>query len=272
MLNAEQKNQYRDQGFLVLPNFKRDVELQKLRQRANEIVDEFDADRHRTIFTTDKQLDHVDQYFLDSAHGVSCFFEEGAFDVNGNLQVDKSLSINKIGHAMHRLDDVFAMFSNDAAITELAHDLGLVRPRIWQSMYIFKQPGIGGAVDWHQDASFFYTDPITVTTFWFALEEATEDNGCLRVERGGHTGPLRERFRRIGDRVSLDRVDPTPWSSVEDSVSLPVRAGTLVCFHGRLPHYSEVNRSPQSRHAYTLHITCETSRYSDKNWIQAFGP
>jgi phytanoyl-CoA hydroxylase len=53
-------------------------------------------------------------------------------------------------------------------------------------MYIFKQPGIGGEVGCHQDATFLYTDPITVTGFWFAIEDATLENGCLWAAPGGH--------------------------------------------------------------------------------------
>ena len=47
---------------------------------------------------------------------------------------------------MHDLDPVFAAFSRGPALAELAADLGLVQPQLWQSMYIFKQPGIGGEV------------------------------------------------------------------------------------------------------------------------------
>ena len=66
-----------------------------------------------------------------------------------------------------------------------------------------KQPGIGGEVRWHQDATFFDSTTISVTTFWFALEDATVDNGCLWTEPGGHRGPLRERFLRDGDTVTM---------------------------------------------------------------------
>lgn len=269
MLSEDQKRSYRDNGYLVLPGFSSADAIQQIRQRAQTIVAQFDAERHRTIFTTDKQLDHVDRYFLESADGVSCFFEEGAFAQDGQLCVDKALSINKIGHALHRRDAVFEAFSCDRSIVDVARDLGLSDPQIWQSMYIFKQPGIGGAVNWHQDATFFYTEPITVTTFWFALEEATVDNGCLYVQPGGHRGPLRERFRLVDGKVSLDQEDATPWPTPEQSVALPVEAGTLVCFHGKLPHFSEANRSADSRHAYTLHLTCGSSRYSPRNWIQS---
>jgi phytanoyl-CoA hydroxylase len=141
---------------------------------------------------------------------VRCFFEEEAFDADGQLKQAKALSINKIGHAMHDLDPVFEAFTRDAKLAAVARDLGLAQPQVWQSMYIFKQPGIGGEVRWHQDATFFDSTPISVTTFWFALEDATIDNGCLWVEPGGHRGPLRERFLRDGDRITMEKLDRRP--------------------------------------------------------------
>jgi phytanoyl-CoA hydroxylase len=135
-------------------------------------------------------------------------------------------------------------------------------------MYIFKQPGIGGEVRWHQDATYFDTTPISVTTFWFALEDATLENGCMWAEPGGHRSPLRERFTREGDQVSVEKLDNTPWPTDATAVPLECKAGSLVCFHGLLPHYSAPNRSPVSRHAYTLHVTDGRTEYSSRNWIQ----
>jgi phytanoyl-CoA hydroxylase len=199
---------------------------------------------------------------------VRCFFEEEAFGADGQLRQAKALSINKIGHAMHDLDPVFDAFSHDAKLAGVARDLGLAQPRIYQSQYIFKQPGIGGEVRWHQDATFFDTDPVSVTTFWFALEDATVDNGCLWAEPGGHRGPLRERFLRDGDTIRMEKLDATPWPDDSVAVPLPAQAGTLICFHGLLPHYSAPNRSPVSRHAFTLHATDAATVYSPRNWIQ----
>jgi phytanoyl-CoA hydroxylase len=135
-------------------------------------------------------------------------------------------------------------------------------------MYIFKQPGIGGEVGWHQDATFFETTPISVTTFWFALEDATVHNGCLWTQPGAHRSPLRERFVRQGDQVSMQKLDTTPWPDTTTAIPLEVEAGALVVFHGLLPHYSAPNRSSASRHAYTLHVTDATTLYSPANWIQ----
>ena len=269
MLTAHQQAQYQDQGFLVLPGAKTAADLAALQQRALQIVDAFDAERHRAVFsTTDQARRSAGTAFLASAEGIDCFFEEEAFDSQGRLKQAKALSINKIGHAMHDLDPVFNAFSRTPALAALAQGLGIAQPQLWQSMFIFKQPGIGGEVKWHQDASFFDTTPSTVTGFWFALQDANRDNGCLWVQPGGHHGPLRERFERHGDDVRMVALDDTPWPDLSAAVPVEVPAGTLVCLHGRLPHYSAPNRSAQSRHAYTLHLTDGRAAYAPHNWLQ----
>lgn len=268
MLSQEQIDHYHRTGYLVLEDFKTAAQIARVRERANELVAQFDPGDRRSIFTTREQALASDAWFLESADQIRCFFEEDAFTTDGQLKQDKSLSINKIGHALHDRDQVFDDFSRGPELDAVARALGMAQPQIWQSMYIFKQPGIGGEVGWHQDATFLHTTPISVTTFWFALEDATEDNGCLWVAPGGHRGPLRELFVRDGDRVDKQQIDTTAWPAGDAICPLPVRAGSLVCFHGLLPHYSAPNRSAISRHAYTLHVTDGRAHYSSRNWLQ----
>ncbi|NRR28955.1 phytanoyl-CoA dioxygenase family protein [Oxalobacteraceae bacterium] len=268
MLTAAQQQDYQRDGYLILPDFKSPAEIAALRERAAQIVDAFDPSAPAGIFSTREQQHNSDAWFLGSDNSIRCFFEEEAFDAQGHLKQDKSLSINKIGHAMHDLDPVFRAFSADARLAAVARELGLREAQVWQSMYIFKQPGIGGEVRWHQDATYFDTDPVSVTTFWFALEDATVDNGCMWAEPGGHRSPMRERFTRHGNAVALEKLDGTPWPDDSTAVPLACKAGSLVCFHGLLPHYSAPNRSAVSRHAYTLHATDAHTAYSPANWIQ----
>lgn len=272
MLSPAQLQAWHDEGYLVLPGFKSATALDAACARAHAIVQAFEPGSSTSRFSTRDRSLVADQALLASAEAVHCFFEEEAIDETGTLRVPKAQSVNKIGHALHELDPVFTPFSHGPQLAELARDLGLRQPQVWQSQIIFKQPHIGGEVGWHQDASFFVTTPHTVTTFWFALEDATLDNGCLWVQPGGHRGPLREQYlceaTPSGPRLRMQPLDATPWPGMADALALPVAAGTLVCLHGLLPHYSAPNRSPRSRLAYTLHATDAGASYSPLNWLQ----
>ena len=268
MLSTEQAQRYERDGYVVLPDFKSRSEVQAAIARAHSIVDAFEPDANAAVFSSVAPEKLADAALLASAEQVHCFFEEEAFDERGRLRQAKALSINKIGHALHDRDAVFDAFSRGPALAALASQLGIAQPLLWQSMLIFKQPGIGGEVRWHQDASFFVTTPHSVTTFWFALEDATLDNGCLWLQRGGHRRPLREQFVREGDTLRMLQLDATPWPDASSAAPLEVRAGTLVVFHGLLPHYSAANRSPRSRLAYTLHVTDGRAAYAASNWLQ----
>ncbi len=270
MLSPTQLETWQRDGCLVLPGFKSAAESAVACARAHEIVAAFEPDAGSSRFSTRDRSLVADAALIASADQVRCFFEEEALDDSGALRVPKAQSINKIGHALHDLDPVFQAYSHGPALAELAADLGLARPQVWQSQLIFKQPHIGGEVGWHQDASFFVTTPHTVTTFWFALEDATLDNGCLWVQPGGQRTPLREQYVCDHARGTLRMrpLDTTPWPTTAEAVPLPVAAGTLVVFHGLLPHYSAPNRSPKSRLAYTLHVTDGRAAYAPENWLQ----
>ena len=54
--------------------------------------------------------------------------------------------INKVGHALHDLNPVFQHCSYDTRVGRIARQLGVPVPLAVQSMYIFKQPKIGGEV------------------------------------------------------------------------------------------------------------------------------
>lgn len=268
MLNQIQKDAYDRDGFLVLPDFCTPQECHALRTRAGVLLENFDPSGVRTIFSTQAQTRTSDAYFLGSGDQVRFFFEPNAFTPDGSLRQPKHLSVNKIGHALHDLDEVFAPFSQRPVWAALAQDLGVAAPSLVQSMYIFKQPYIGGEVTCHQDATFLYTEPLSVVGLWLALEDATLENGCLWALAGGHRAGLKARFVRAeGGGTKFETWDATPWP-MEGLTPLPVRAGTVIALHGLLPHLSHANRTPHSRHAYTLHFIAAGAHYPADNWLR----
>lgn len=210
-----------------------------------------------------------------------------AFDSAGNLTKPKALAINKIGHYLHVLSPPFAALlspSSTHSPSAIARSLGFRTPQCLQSMIICKQPEIGGAVPPHQDSVFLYTDPPSAVGFWYALEDATVENGCLSFLPGSHkTSAVAKRFVRREDGKGTEFVEnggevfpPGKEYGVEEEkrgeeeyVLGEVKAGTLVLIHGNILHKSEKNVSKKGRIIYTFHvIEGEGARYDERNWLQ----
>ena len=258
---------YERDGFLVLERFVDPAACDALLARAGELVRAFRPETI-SVFSTRDQTRTSDAYFLGSGSEIRQFFEEDAFAPDGSLAHPVERAINKIGHALHDLDPVFSRFSRDPRLAELVATLGIEQPLLLQSMYIFKQPWIGGEVTAHQDHTFLWTDPPSVTGLWFALEDATIANGCLWARPGRHAEPPRKRFHRApGGGTAFEILDDRELP-LDGMVALEAPRGTCIVLHGLLPHRSGANRSPRSRQAYSLHVIDARARYRADNWLQ----
>ena len=265
-LNKEMLNFWIDNGYLIIEDFKTPQECDELIQRSKELIEEQDFNNQQSVFDTVSQSHNDDNYFLESGDKIRFFFEEKANLDEENVKTNKQYIVNKIGHALHDLDDKFIAFSKNNQLDQIAKAIGFHDPLLLQSMYIFKQPKIGGEVVCHQDSTFLITEPESTVGFWFALEDANRDNGCLQVASGGHKGPLRKLFKRENNKMKMEELSNEPFPETDTFVE--VKKGTLVLLHGRLPHYSCENKSPNSRHAYTIHAIDGKSKYLDYNWLQ----
>ena len=260
-------------GMLVLPGFASDADCNALMARAGVLVDGFEPAELPSVFSSVDQARTTDDYFMESGAQIRFFLEEGALGPDGRLDRPKHVAVNKIGHALHDRDPVFDRFSRDARLAGVVADLGIALPRLMQSMYIFKQPQIGGEVVCHQDATYLHTEPVSVIGLWFALQDATRENGCMWALPGGHRAGLKSRFVRTpAGRSETRTLDASPWPAFvpdeSDYVPLEAKRGTLIVLHGLLPHLSGANLSARSRHAYTLHVVDGATAYSTDNWLQ----
>jgi phytanoyl-CoA hydroxylase len=269
MLSQSQISSFNKDGYLVVEDFLGQGERENLMNRAKEMIDDFDPSSSHSIFTTNEQERASDEYFLKSGDKIRFFFEEKAIDSDGNFTVPKQKSINKIGHAQHALDPIYKSIINGLNIPAMGRQLGMKKPRKLQSMHIFKQPNIGGEVGLHQDSTFLYTSPMSCIGFWMALEDANIENGCLQAMTGGHTLPLKKRFKlaQTGG-TEFEILDESPWPDNELDL-LEVKAGTLVILHGQLPHYSAENTSNKSRQAFSIHLVDDNCHYAEDNWLQS---
>ena len=270
-LTDTQIQAFRSDGFLVVPNFVSDERCLQLRERAMILAEKHvPSPEEATVFTADGKPQHTsDDYFLTSGEQIRCFFERDAFDEHGNLRAEPHLALNKLGHAMHDLDPVFDSFSRTPDLANVAADLGMHDPLLLQSMYIFKQPHIGGEVTCHTDHTYLWTEPQSVIGFWFAIDDATNENGCMWAVPGGHKLPVRSRSRLNESRTAtvMDVLDPEPYP-LDNLQCLEAKRGTLVLLDGAVPHLSAANTSHRPRHAYTIHAIDGAANYLDDNWLQ----
>lgn len=269
MSSSRRFEQFQNDGFLIVEGFNSEAECDELIKRAAQLTAGFDYDGHPSVFQTSEQERTSDDYFLNSGDRISFFFEKDAFGENGQLKTDLFHSLNKIGHALHDLDPVFRRFSRSPQMKRLAAELDLSGALIIQSMYIFKHARIGGVVDVHQDSTFLYTEPDSCVGFWFALEDATVENGCLWAQPGGHRTTLRSWFRRkdTGGGTEFQTLDQTPFE-MEGMRPLEVKKGACIVLDGLLPHYSLPNTSGKSRQAYSIHTIDGRAHYPKQNWLR----
>lgn len=265
-MTNEQWAFFEENGFLIVPNYLSEEEVEALRQRMTELLEKIELD-HQSVFTTNQQTRTSDLYFLESGDKIRCFFEAEEAE-----NTDKKLRINKVGHALHDLDEVFKKASYKKELLEIASRFGHQEPAIIQSQYIFKSPKVGGNVAPHTDSTFLYTEPLSCLGAWIALEDADRENACLwGLPKSHQDHPIYQRFHRndTNDGTVFSDLEEqrTKWN-LNDLVALEVKKGDMILLHGSNVHLSYANHSERSRHAYVLHLIDNQAHYPNDNWLQ----
>ncbi|KAF6201687.1 hypothetical protein GE061_004082 [Apolygus lucorum] len=264
--------QFQTDGYLVIEDFLTNEEVAKLRKAGVSLAENIPPEEQKVVFSTKQTNQYNGSYFLESGDKIRYFYETEALDDKGNLKTDAAQALNKVGHALHWLHPDFKQVSFSRKVQELCRALQLDDPVIVQSMYIYKNPKIGGEVVPHQDSTYLYTEPNTLIGLWFPLDDCSAENGCLSFIPGSHTSGTHRRMMRSNDPESEGPIvfDRPPVLYPSSSFTpCPVPKGSCVVIHGDVVHKSDQNRSSLPRHAYTFHVMDVASKFSPDNWLQS---
>lgn len=109
-----------------------------------------------------------------------------------------------------------------------------------------KSAGGGGSFEFHQDNQYTRHDGPALN-MWFALQDMTPENGCLRIEPRSHLDGTRESEQsRDGDHHRRVLQDP------EHQYLLRMRAGDCIAFSRLTVHGSGPNTSDTHRVGYAV--------------------
>ncbi len=136
---------------------------------------------------------------------------------------------------------------------------GPVVPKNMQ--YFNKPPGIGQPTPPHQDGYYFMLDPCEAVTMWLALDDADEENGCVRYVRGSHKHGMRKHARTQTLGFSQGIVDYATGAGGDSEVAFPAAPGDLLVHHALTVHRADGNRSAtRSRRALGFIYYSERAR------------
>jgi ectoine hydroxylase-related dioxygenase (phytanoyl-CoA dioxygenase family) len=127
--------------------------------------------------------------------------------------------------------------------------------RFWHDQLFSKPARHGGVVAWHQDYSYWTrTQPIAHLTCWLALDDSTEENGCLQYVPGSHRWPLLPITGLAGDMDEIRTVLNDEQKAAFQPVAIPLKKGECALHHPLLVHGSYENRSDRPRRAAVINV------------------
>lgn len=230
-LTEAQWLQFQQDGFLRLGKVLADEDLASLQERIDQIM------------LGDADVPYPEMLMqLDSSSGV---YEDAGVQSYGHKA--RTLNYRKIQDL--ELDPLFRAFTERPLFRDICtRQYGADTPiAAFRCMFMNKPANQGTFLPWHQDRwTDLDRDPII--TIWTALDPATIENGCVQIIPRSH-GKLINPEHVSGFLTEELAAENAPGDRRE---FVTLQAGETVLLHNWLLHASDVNRSSQSRRAYSV--------------------
>lgn len=152
----------------------------------------------------------------------------------------------------HAGDDKYGLLARDERLVSIAEELIGGTVYLYSHKMTMKQPGEGGAWEWHQDFGYWHNYGCLapeMMSIYIALDRSTRENGCLQLLRGSHhlgrLNHIREEGQTIIEREYMDAA-----LQRYEHVYAEMAPGDILAFDCNLLHRSDANRSDTHRWGY----------------------
>lgn len=151
----------------------------------------------------------------------------------------------------HELGGEWLSLARHPRLLDMVEDLLGPNLQLYYSMLMMKPPREGFAAPWHQDFAFFAHGRADLLACMVAIDDATPENGCLRVAPGSHRLGLLNHYKD-GEFTGIFQGDAEAFDAPGGHAMLPVAAGGVIFWHALTLHSSHPNRSELPRRAVVL--------------------
>ncbi|MEE2658652.1 MAG: phytanoyl-CoA dioxygenase family protein [Candidatus Latescibacterota bacterium] len=202
------------------------------------------------------------------------FFSEGEMDrLRG--AIDEAIAINRDrilgagngGRTSEAYERVFNQMVNlwvdfplakefafSKRLAEAGRQLSQARHvRIYHDHAMVKPPGQESKeTNWHQDAPYWPMDPVGSFSAWIAVDDVTEDNGCLHFVPGSHRFGRLEPIKLGVEGESIVAKMKEQGHDVAEPETMAMEAGGVTFHHGCNFHYAGPNHTGEPRRAFAI--------------------
>jgi len=227
-LNSRQFNQYQRDGFIVIDGFLSQEEVACVKQGIDRVC------KQNADLTTDYSgfnLEKVNDESFDS-----------------KVPPKQAGMLRKIQGAVFEVPAVKDVFVSMKMLDCMEDIMG--SDIYYHSSKVMFKPANGGAPKpWHQDAAYWKNYASNQVTVWIAIDDATEENGCVWAISGSHKLGLIPHVQKEL-QVEESKID------LSKAAPVPVMAGGLLIFHSLVLHMSKKNTSNKPRWAIICDYDC----------------
>ena len=160
-------------------------------------------------------------------------------------------------------DDLFrAHLCNPIITGMIAQLMDTDTVRVWHDQVQYKPPVIGTSTNWHQDyPAWPILAPADLISCWVALDDATLENGCMRMVPGSHKWGTHPALGTGDGFAPTYEAGKLPDGAEIESVPIEVPAGCAAFHHCQTWHGSAPNPSNKHRRAIAVHYMPGHTRY-----------